>query len=165
MEVPSWENHLFLWVMASMAMLNNQMVVIRKNTWCVVLWLRIKKITSTAVRQTRSFVILTWFYIFLSYSSMISKNSAWGLSGLSQDSDNTTSAITVCLNMFAVSIPFRMGCFLIRRPIAGCEPVVHIGWGARLHQKLKLWLLCGSGVDVGQLYCSWPLENSPLVLF
>ena len=26
MEVSSWENHLFLWVMASMAMLNNQMV-------------------------------------------------------------------------------------------------------------------------------------------
>ena len=28
MEVSSWENHLFLWVMASMAMLNNQMVLL-----------------------------------------------------------------------------------------------------------------------------------------
>jgi hypothetical protein len=28
MEVSSWENHLFLWAMASMAMLNNQSVVV-----------------------------------------------------------------------------------------------------------------------------------------
>ena len=28
MEVYSWGNHLFLWVMASMAMLNNQMVAV-----------------------------------------------------------------------------------------------------------------------------------------
>ena len=28
MEVSSWENHLFLWAMASMAMLNNQRVYI-----------------------------------------------------------------------------------------------------------------------------------------
>ena len=28
MEVSSWENHLFLWAMASMAMLNSQMVLL-----------------------------------------------------------------------------------------------------------------------------------------
>jgi hypothetical protein len=33
MEVYSWENHLFLWAICSMAMLNNQMVNIRIQSY------------------------------------------------------------------------------------------------------------------------------------
>jgi hypothetical protein len=45
MEVSSWENHLFLWAMASMAMLNNQRVEDIKK-WEIVIRLQDLYITS-----------------------------------------------------------------------------------------------------------------------